>query len=87
MKVYSSDGSLSEDNPLYQWNADIIKAANMIGREPNPGPFLAGFLQDAGFESVKEEVYRVPIGIWPKDKAMVRAFCYASATNNQSSTN
>jgi hypothetical protein len=76
MKIYASDGSLSEDNPLSQWNRDILKAANMIGREPNPGPFLAGFLRDAGFESVKEEVYRVPIGIWPKDKAMVRTFLF-----------
>ena len=76
MKIYASDGSLSEDNPLCQWNRDILKAANMIGREPNPGPFLAGFLRDAGFELVKEEVYRVPIGIWPKDKTMVRTFLF-----------
>ena len=48
----------------------------MIGREPNPGPLLAGFLRDSGFESVREEVYRVPIGIWPKDKTMVRTFLF-----------
>jgi hypothetical protein len=72
MNVYSSDGSLSDDNPLRTWNMDIIKAAKMIGREPNPGPLLAGLLRDAGFVSVKEEVYRLPIGTWPRDKKLVR---------------
>jgi hypothetical protein len=72
MKVYSSDDSLSDDNPLRKWNSDIIKGATMIGREPNPGPLLAGFLHDAGFVSVKEEVYRIPIGTWPRDKKLVR---------------
>jgi hypothetical protein len=87
MRVYSNDGSLSEDNPLNQWNMNIIKASKIFGREPNPGPFLAGFLQDAGFESIKEEVYRVPIGIWPKDKTMVRALLLCLRTNNQCSIN
>jgi hypothetical protein len=73
MRVYSNDGSVSEDNPLCQWNTNIIKASKVFCREPNPGPFLAGFLHDVGFQSIKEEVYRVPIGIWPKDKAMVGA--------------
>lgn len=73
MNVYSSDGSLSDDSPLRTWNLDIIKGAKMIGREPNPGPLLAGFLRDAGFVSVKEEVYRLPIGPWPKDNKLVRA--------------
>lgn len=71
MKVYSSDGSLSETNPLYTWNSNVLKGATMIGREPNPGPLLAGWLRDAGFVSVKEHIYRIPIGVWPKDKTMV----------------
>ncbi len=73
MRVYSSDGSLSDDSPLYKWNRDILRAARMMGREPNPGPLLSGFLHDAGFVSVKEEVYRVPIGTWPKDRNLVPA--------------
>lgn len=73
MNVYSSDGSLSDDNPLRTWNRDILKAARMIGREPNPGPLLTGLLHDAGFVSVKEEVYRVPIGTWPRDNSLVSA--------------
>jgi len=71
MNVYSSDGSLSDDNPLRTWNVEILKAATMIGREPNPGPLLAGLLRDAGFVSVTEEVYRVPIGTWPRDNKLV----------------
>jgi hypothetical protein len=87
MNVYSSDGSLSDDNPLRKWNSDIIRGATMIGREPNPGPLLAGFLHDAGFVSVKEEVYRIPIGTWPRDKKLVRELllrirCQKSVTPN-----
>jgi hypothetical protein len=71
MRVDSRDGSLSETEPLYTWNADILKGVAMIGREPNPGSLLAGLLRDAGFTGVKERVFRVPIGVWPKDKRMV----------------
>jgi hypothetical protein len=72
MNVYSSDGTLSDDNPLRKWNMDILRGATMIGREPNPGPLLAGLLRDAGFVQVKEEVYRLPIGTWPRDNKLVR---------------
>jgi hypothetical protein len=72
MTVYSSDESLSEDNPLRRWNTQVLNGARMIGREPNPGPLLAGLLRDAGFVSVKEEVLRLPIGTWPIDKKLVR---------------
>jgi hypothetical protein len=73
MSLYSSDGSLSDDDPLLKWNLEILNAARMIGREPNPGPLLAGLLRDAGFVQVKEEVYPLPIGTWPKDKDLVSA--------------
>jgi hypothetical protein len=71
MKIYSDDGSLTETNPLYTWNRNVLKGATMIGREPNPGPLLTGLLHEAGFASVKEHIYRMPIGVWPKDKTMV----------------
>lgn len=85
MTVYSSDGSLSEENPLRKWNGEILKGARMIGREPNPGPLLAGLLHDAGFISVKEQVYRLPIGTWPEDKKLVRVlyFCYTFSSRSQ----
>lgn len=83
MNLYSSDGSLSDDNPVRRWNQDILKAARMMGREPNPGPILAGLVQDAGFVSVKEEVYRLPIGTWPKDNSLVRASLAAFTIRTQ----
>lgn len=73
MNLYSNDGSLSDDNPLSKWNKNILKAARMMGREPNPGPLLSGFLQDAGFASVKEQIYSLPVGTWAKDNSLVRA--------------
>lgn len=87
MRVYSSDGSLSENDPFLLWNTDILKAAKMIGREPNPGPLLAGFLHDAGFVSVKEEVYRLPIGTWPKDNKLVCALAHPLAEVSDPRTN
>jgi hypothetical protein len=79
MKVYSCDGSLSDDNPLCRWNANILKAAKAIGRKPNPGPLLAGVLHDARFISIKEEVYRIPIGTWPEDKKLVCVLSHSCA--------
>jgi hypothetical protein len=42
------------------------------GREPSPGPKLAGWLTDAGFVDVTDKVIRLPLGRWPKDPKLVR---------------
>lgn len=85
---YSEDGTLTDDRelssntmqttsnrmivPIQKWITTFIQAARDFGREPCPGPRLAGLMRDAGFQNVQEKKYKVPIGPWPKDKHLVR---------------
>ena len=68
---YSEDGSLKDDRPMQRWITTLLDASRAFGRDPNPGPSLAGWMKDAGFEGVQHEKYRLPIGPWPKDQHLV----------------
>lgn len=70
-RYYSEDGSLIKDSPIDSWVTTWMKASNDAGRDPQPGPKLLGWLQEAGFINVKQEKYRIPIGPWPKDSQLV----------------
>ena len=53
------------------WIDALLDASRKIGRDPRPGPKLEGWMKDAGFENVTHQMFPLPIGIWPKDPAMV----------------
>ncbi|KAI4227821.1 MAG: hypothetical protein L6R36_002115 [Xanthoria steineri] len=65
---YSEDGTLTDDLAIQKWITILLQAARDFGRDPCPGPRLAGLMRDAGFQNVEEEKYKIPIGPWPKDK-------------------
>jgi hypothetical protein len=44
----------------------------MIDRDPNPGTHLEGWLRNAGFVELKQEIFKLPLGVWPKDEKLVR---------------
>lgn len=87
---YSEDGTLTDDRELssntmqmtangmivaiQKWITIFLQAARDFGRDPCPGPRLAGLMRDAGFQNVEEEKYKIPIGPWPKDKHLGRTF-------------
>ena len=72
---FSEDGSFTPDLSVAQWVTMLLDACRQFGRDPCPGPKLAGWLEDAGFENVTEEVFPVPVGPWPKDKHLV-SICF-----------
>ncbi|KAL8690263.1 MAG: hypothetical protein Q9224_004447 [Gallowayella concinna] len=65
---YSEDGTLTDDLPIQKWITTLLAAARDFGRDPCPGPKLAGYMRDAGFKDVQERKYKIPIGPWAKDK-------------------
>ncbi|KAI9867649.1 MAG: hypothetical protein M1813_008449 [Trichoglossum hirsutum] len=75
-KYYSVDGSLNDDMPLAKWDSLMIKATEVSGREGCPGPKLKGLIKEAGFENVTEEIFPLPIGMWPKDKKLKEMGAY-----------
>jgi hypothetical protein len=64
---YSEDGTLTPSHALREWIATLCGAAESLGRDPNPGSKLEGWVRDAGFVNVVHRRYRVPIGAWARD--------------------
>lgn len=72
LQYYSDDGSLTENMSLSKWLKMLLDASKKSHREPCPGPQLERGLIDAGFTNVVSRRMRLPIGLWPKDKHLVR---------------
>ena len=66
LTYYSEDGSLTESHATHQWATTILNTSRKLGREPNPGPRLEEWANDAGFQRVHTQRFKFPIGIWPK---------------------
>lgn len=68
---YSEDGSMAADSVVSSWVKTWTDATDDMGLDSRPGSKLEGWLQNAGFQNIKAEKFRVPIGPWPKDKHLV----------------
>jgi hypothetical protein len=55
---------------LCQWWDLVTKGFHALGRSMNASGKHKERMIDAGFEDVKEEVFKWPVGMWPKDKKM-----------------
>ena len=68
MQYYTDDGTLTPDHPTSSWLDLLLGAARSIGRTPSPGPSLKKWVEDAGFTNVRERVFKMPIGPWPRNR-------------------
>lgn len=73
MRNFTQDNSIGPGNKVAQLMDLLIEACDKMGRTANPGIHLREWIEQAGFENVKEEVFNIPLGAWPKDKKMVRS--------------
>jgi len=48
--------------------AALQKAGDLNHREMNPVPKSKNWMNAAGFQKVKQERVKIPIGVWPKDE-------------------
>jgi hypothetical protein len=51
-----------------------MDAIEKMNREYAPGPELKKWAEEAGYVNVTEKILPLPIGLWPKDKKLVRRF-------------
>jgi len=63
----SDDNSLREDHEMFINCSEVVRAAGILGQDACPGPKLKKWAEDAGFVNIKEHVFKIPIGPWPKD--------------------
>ncbi|OHF02013.1 hypothetical protein CORC01_02592 [Colletotrichum orchidophilum] len=65
--LYSEDGSLKPDNAMVQMMDGLMEACEKIGRTMDPAPSFRRWTEEAGFQKVGEQRFKLPIGSWPKD--------------------
>lgn len=70
-KYYSEDGTMVEGSVVDSWVKTWVQATIDGGKDVYPGRQLEGWMQNAGFQNIRTEKFRVPIGPWPKDKHLV----------------
>lgn len=70
-KYYSEDGTMVEGSVVDSWVKTWVQATIDGGKDVHPGSQLEGWMQNAGFQNIRTEKFRVPIGPWPKDKHLV----------------
>ncbi|KAH7030072.1 S-adenosyl-L-methionine-dependent methyltransferase [Macrophomina phaseolina] len=70
MKYYSDDGSMPDDSYMKKLAELLVEGCDKIGRTVSPGPSLKGWMEQAGFTNIKQEICKLPMGAWPKDNTM-----------------
>ncbi|KAK1499405.1 hypothetical protein CCUS01_00129 [Colletotrichum cuscutae] len=65
--LYSEDGSLKPGNAMVQMMDGLIEACEKIGRTMDPAPSFKRWTEEAGFQKVGEQRFKLPIGSWPRD--------------------
>ncbi|KND87852.1 hypothetical protein TOPH_07436 [Tolypocladium ophioglossoides CBS 100239] len=64
---YSTDGALSSDNPVMQLMDGLRQAGSKRGRDMDPASSFKRWAESAGFVTVQERRFPLPVGCWPKD--------------------
>lgn len=76
--LYSEDGSLAPDNALVELMLGLSRACDAIGRTMDPAPRFAAWAAAAGFDRVREQRFKMPVGTWPKDPRLKEVGAFMS---------
>ncbi|OBR12762.1 UMTA methyltransferase [Colletotrichum higginsianum IMI 349063] len=70
IQLYSDDETLEKNGKsTMEWIGPFVKALQSIGREPNPGPLLEGWVREhGGFDHIAHQKFRMPLGPWRKEQ-------------------
>ena len=61
--VRSDDGTLENAKFIIEWQEKIDEASKAFGKQMNVAGLQKGYIQDAGFEDVTEDIYKVRLFI------------------------
>ncbi|EXJ93591.1 hypothetical protein A1O1_01983 [Capronia coronata CBS 617.96] len=76
----TDDNTLPEDSSYHRWQVELSNASNKFGRVMNVIPHIKDMVVAAGFQDVNEEIYKVPLSPWPKDKRFKELAMYMNLT-------
>ncbi|RPA80916.1 S-adenosyl-L-methionine-dependent methyltransferase, partial [Ascobolus immersus RN42] len=67
--TYSEDNTFTSDSALAEYNRLLTEACNLLGQPMDAAPAVKGYVVEAGFKDVKEQIHKAPLGTWPKQPA------------------
>lgn len=68
--LYCDDGTMREDNSVSEWLAFVAEGLAVLGVDLLTVHKNKQRLIDAGFVNVEERIYKLPLGVWPRDQKM-----------------
>lgn len=66
----SQDNSIPENSQLVEFYNVLKPLGTRLGIDLDVAIKFKGYLEDAGYESVQEEIFDLPLGDWPQDRRM-----------------
>ncbi|KAK7402563.1 hypothetical protein QQX98_011668 [Neonectria punicea] len=77
------DGTIKKATDALLWMDYLCKSAKKFGKPVDCAPGWKERLSEAGFVDVKEEIRKLPIGAWPKDRKLKEIGRYQSVQELQ----
>lgn len=68
--IRSDDDTINQAHAIRDWVQKVDQASTMIGKRLNVAHTHRQHMIDAGFIDVHEDIHKLPIGTWPKDKRL-----------------
>ncbi|ROT37129.1 S-adenosyl-L-methionine-dependent methyltransferase [Sodiomyces alkalinus F11] len=75
--LVSEDGTLKPDNAVVKMMNGLMDACDKIGRNISPAPSFKKWAEDAGFDNVTQQTFKLPVGTWAKDQRLKECGLYA----------
>ncbi|KAH7333389.1 methyltransferase [Rhexocercosporidium sp. MPI-PUGE-AT-0058] len=66
----SEEGDLPADSAIAQWQGYMDTASTLFGKKLNAAGGMAEAMRGVGFGGVVDDVLKVPIGAWPRNRKM-----------------
>lgn len=66
----SEEGELPADSKIMEWQQYLDQASLMFGKRLNIANQFKEKMIGVGFEDVRDDIIKVPIGAWPKDRRL-----------------
>lgn len=73
VRVYSDDGSLPPDSLIASWGQGFLGCADRAGRSLLTQEIMKGRIERAGFVNTQEQLFKCPIGAWPRNRTLKEA--------------
>ncbi|PGH33481.1 hypothetical protein GX50_03716 [[Emmonsia] crescens] len=67
---YSDDGTLDKATNSLLWRDKVLEASQKFGKDMKVVHKYPDMMKEAGFVDIVDDVYKVPLSPWPKDKRL-----------------